>query len=254
MARPSEKELAEVRHHFIASHSIREEVTAVDFEKFALAKTRELHRDHDTVIMTGGTGLYIKAFCEGLDEIPAIEPAVREKITGQYEQRGLEWLQEEIRQKDPLFYATGEIRNPHRVLRALEVMESTGKSILEFRKGVKASRPFRVLKTGIDMAKADLHRNIDARVEEMMRRGLAGEVKALMPYRELPALQTVGYAELFDYFDGKTTLDEAVALIRTHTRQYAKRQLTWFRKDPDIAWFSPGTTDAIISWAGAAGS
>lgn len=253
VARPSEEELQQVKHHFIASHpiaigSIREEVTAASFEEYALQKTHELFQQHDVVVMVGGTGLYIKAFCEGLDKIPAIDPAVREAITKQYEEKGLEWLQQQVNAKDPAFYASGEIQNPQRMMRALEVMESTGQSILSFRSGTKAKREFNIIRIGLELPKEELHRNIHARVDKMMEAGLLAEVKNLTAYKHLNALQTVGYAELFEYLDGKATLEEAVERIKTNTRQYAKRQLTWFRKDKEIKWFSPSTVSQIIDW------
>lgn len=241
VARPSDEELARVRHYFIASHSITDEVTAAGFEKFALDKTNELFKEHDTVIMTGGTGLYIKAFCEGLDDIPTIKEDVRRRITENYEDNGLEWLQQEIKQKDPEFFAVGEIKNPRRLMRALEVIESTGISILQFRKGNKVSRPFEIIKWGLSIPKEQLHHNIHTRVDNMISRGLVGEVSSLLPFRHLNALQTVGYTEIFEHLDGRLTLEEAVAAIKTNTRQYAKRQLTWFRKDKGIEWMGQGS-------------
>jgi tRNA dimethylallyltransferase len=239
VARPSIQELQQVKHHFIASHSIREEVTAVMFEQYALQKANELFRDHDTIVMVGGTGLYIKAFCEGLDTIPAVPKEIRDNIIKHYEEKGLDWLQHEVQQKDPAFYKTGEIHNPQRMMRALEVLEATGQSILDFRKGEKAKREFAVKKIGLELPKEVLHQRIHARVDQMMEAGLLEEVKELIPYKHLNALQTVGYKELFDHFDNKLSLPAAIDLIKTNTRQYAKRQLTWFRKDKEISWQSP---------------
>ncbi len=249
VARPSVEELELVPHHFIASYSIHEEVTAVTFEQFALQKVHELFKLHDVVVMEGGTGLYIKAFCEGLDEIPEPRPEVRNRIVDNYQQYGLPWLQNEIKEKDPEFYAAGEILNPQRIMRALEVVESAGKSILSFRKGEKAQRNFNIIKIGIELPREALNRRIDARVDAMMEQGLLEEVKSLLPYRNMNALQTVGYAELFDYLDGKTTLENAVAAIKTHTRQYAKRQVTWFKKDGEIKWFKPDHVKEMLEWA-----
>lgn len=249
VARPSEEELRQVPHHFIASHSIQEEVTAVTFEQFALQKTGELFLTHDVVLMEGGTGLYIKAFCEGLDEIPDTMPEIRSRIIANYEQFGLSWLQQEIKEKDPAFYAAGEVQNPQRMMRALEVTESTGQSVLSFRKGKKAQRDFSVMKIGIELPREELNRRIDARVDIMMEKGLLEEVRSLLPSQHLNALQTVGYTELFDFLKGKTNLEEAVASIRTHTRQYAKRQMTWFKKENPVKWFSPEQVNEIIAWA-----
>jgi tRNA dimethylallyltransferase len=248
VARPSVNELQQVKHHFIASHSIQEEVNAAVFEKFALLKTNELFQKHDVIVMVGGTGLYLKAFNDGLDIIPEIEPAIRQNIISNYGIKGLEWLLHEVKQKDPSFYSTGEIQNPQRMMRALEVMESTGQSIVSFRKGVKAERDFTIIKTGLELPKDELHRNINARTDKMVEAGLLNEVKELVPYKSLNALQTVGYKELFDYFDEKISLTDAVDQVKVNTRQYAKRQMTWFKKDKSINWFHPNDTREIIGW------
>ncbi len=248
VARPTKAELEQVPHHFIASHSIHEEVTAITFEKYALQKVRELFLHHDMVVMVGGTGLYIRAFSEGLDEIPDPKPEVRNRIIANYEHSGIAWLQNEIREKDPAFYALGEIQNPQRMMRALEVMESTGRSVLSFRKGEKAFREFSIIKIGVELPREELNRRIDIRVNSMIEKGLIEEVRSLLPYKNLNALQTVGYAELFGYIEGNRTLEQAVDEIKTHTRQYAKRQMTWFKKDKEITWFAPGDAAGIIEW------
>lgn len=248
VARPSAEELAAVPHHFIASHSIHAEVTAATFEAYALEKAELLFQQHDKVIMVGGTGLYIKAFCEGLDLIPDIDPVIRQQVIHDYETKGLSWLQETLKEKDPLFYTTGEIQNPQRGMRALEVCLSTGRSIVDYRTGRKAVRDFRVIKIGLDLPKETLHSRIHQRVDQMMIDGLEEEVRSLYAYKQLNALQTVGYAELFDFIDGKQTRERAVDAIKTHTRQYAKRQLTWFRKDTDIHWFAPADIQGIHTY------
>lgn len=248
VARPSEEELAEVKHHFIASHSIHEEISAAGFEQYALQKAEELFKQYDTVTMTGGTGLYIKAFCEGLDDIPAIDPAIREQIINTYKEKGLEWLQQETEEKDPEFYKVGEKQNPQRLMRALEVVESTGQSILHFRKGKKTEREFNIIKIGLELPKEQLHERIHTRVEKMIEAGLVDEVKALLPFRQLNALQTVGYAEIFEYLDGTMSLSQAINNIMTNTRQYAKRQMTWFRRDKEITWFQPTDVNKINEW------
>jgi tRNA dimethylallyltransferase len=236
VARPSPEELKTVPHHFIATHSIHDEVTAASFEQYALTKAAELFIRHDVVIMAGGTGLYIKAFCEGLDTIPAIPSPIRDIITRSFEERGLSWLQEQLKEKDPAFYESGEIQNPQRMMRALEVVEYTGQSILSFRKNKKTERAFAIVKVGIDLPKEELHRRIHYRTDQMMEHGLLQEVKDLKPHQHLNALQTVGYKEIFDYLDNRVSLEKAVEDIKTNTRQYAKRQMTWFRKDSDILW------------------
>ena len=248
VARPSIEELSTIPHHFIASHSIHEEVTAVTFEQYALQKATELFRQHDTVVMTGGTGLYIRAFCEGLDNIPAIDPATRERILRAYKEYGMEWLQSSLVEKDPLFAGKGEMQNPQRMMRALEVIEGTGQSILHFQKGGKQKRTFNIIKTGLELPRAVLIERIDQRVEQMIEHGLVEEVKRLLPYRNLNALQTVGYAELFDYLDGNLSLGQAIEKIKIATRQYAKRQMTWFKKDEEVTWFSPTGVTALLQY------
>lgn len=245
VARPSAQELKEVPHHFIASHSVREELTAATFEQFALQKINELFLVNDIVVMVGGTGLYIKAFCEGLDLIPEIDPAIRQEIVRSYEASGINWLQEQLEKKDPLFSQAGEMQNPQRMMRALEVVESTGQSILSFRKGEKVKRDFNIIKIGLELPKAELHSSIHMRVDNMMEAGLLEEVKRLVHFRNLNALQTVGYAEIFEYIDDNISLQKAMEQIKTHTRQYAKRQLTWFKKDKEFTWFHPSQVEKL---------
>ncbi|MBL7752165.1 MAG: tRNA (adenosine(37)-N6)-dimethylallyltransferase MiaA [Chitinophagaceae bacterium] len=230
VARPNPEELAAVPHHFIASHSIHDNLNAAWYEKFALDKVNELFTRHTVVVMVGGTGLYIKAFMEGLDEIPETDPVIRASVIRNYEERGLHWLQEEVKQNDPVFFTQGENQNPHRLMRALEVVRSTGKSILSFRKGEKAQRPFDIKMLVMDLPRPQLYERIDQRVDEMVNAGLEEEARGLYAFRHLSALQTVGYQEWFDYFDGNTSREEAITLIKQHTRNYAKRQGTWFRK------------------------
>ena len=248
VARPSETELQAVPHHFIASHSVNEEITAVGFEQYALEKIEFLFKEHDVVVLVGGTGLYIKAFEEGLDLIPEIDVNVRREIVTNYEKLGISWLQQELKEKDPIFFKEGEMQNPQRMMRALEVINATGQSILSFRKGKKANRDFKIIKIGLTLPNEILHQRIHERVDKMMEQGLLDEVKNLIPYRKRNALQTVGYAELFDYLDGKNELQQAVELIKTHTRQYAKRQMTWFKKDKNIQWFGPNELNAMLTY------
>lgn len=250
VARPSPAELAQIPHHFIATHSIQEEVNAAAFEQYALMKAKELFQKHEVLVMVGGTGLYIKAFCEGLDDMPAIDPVVRENIIHNYETKGLHWLQQEVQAKDPGFYSVGEVQNPQRMMRALEVIESTGQSVLHFRKGGKAKRDFAIIKAGLELPKEQLHQRIHDRVDNMIAAGLVNEVKNLVPYRKVNALQTVGYSEIFDYLDEKISLEQAINDIKTNTRQYAKRQMTWFRRDREITWFNPFNRNEIITYAG----
>ena len=249
VARPSDEELKEIPHHFIASNSIKEDINAAFFEQFALQKTEELFKTHHFIIMVGGTGLYIKAFCEGLDEIPQINEAIRKDIIKDYELQGLAWLQEQVKQKDPQFYNVGEIQNPQRLMRALEVVESTGQSILSFRKNKKKEPPFSIIKIGLELPKEELHKNINSRVDKMLQEGLVEEVRSLQGYRDVNALQTVGYSEIFEHLDGKTSLANAVEEIKKNTRHYAKRQMTWFKKDKEINWVNAKERSEIVSMA-----
>ncbi|MVT09266.1 tRNA (adenosine(37)-N6)-dimethylallyltransferase MiaA [Chitinophaga tropicalis] len=247
-AKPGEQELHTVPHYFINSHSIQEEVNAGIFEKLALQYAHDVWQQHDVVVMCGGTGLYIKAFCEGIDDMPAIPPAIRQELNRLYEDKGITWLQQEVREKDPAFYAVAEIHNPSRLIRALEVLYATGRSITTFRTGKTAERDFRIIKAGITLPKEQLHANIEKRVHQMVADGLLEEVRSVLPYRSHNALQTVGYKEVFDYIDGSLTWEQTVEQIIIHTRQYAKRQLTWFRKDPDIRWFHPSDTQGVLDY------
>ena len=245
VARPSPEELSEVKHHFIANHSIHQKVTAAIFEEYALSRSEEIFKERDVLIVTGGTGLYIKAFCEGMDEIPNVSSVIRQEIQSHYKQNGLSWLQEETQKLDPVFYEIGEIKNPQRLMRALEVFKSTGRSILSFRTGNKAVRPFEIVKIALQLPKEELHNNIDTRVDKMMQADLLDEVRSLVPFQHLNALQTVGYKEIFDYLNGETDLAQAVHLIKRNTKQYAKRQMTWFRKDLEYHWVNPDPLEII---------
>jgi tRNA dimethylallyltransferase len=249
VARPSDEELKEAPHHFIASHSLTKNINAAFFEKYALQKVNELFKNHNIVIMVGGTGLYIKAFCEGLDDIPSIDESIRKKVIENYETNGLTWLKDEVRNKDPEFYKVGEVQNPQRMMRALEVIESTGQSILSFRKSEKVKRDFRIIKIGLELPKEELHVNINLRVDKMINDGLVEEVRSLNGYRDVNALQTVGYSEVFDHLDGKMPLETAIEEIKKNTRQYAKRQMTWFKKDKEINWANAKQRSEIVSMA-----
>ena len=247
VARPTDEELAAVQHHFISSHSINQKLTAATFEEYALNKATELFQKHNVVVMVGGTGLYIKAFAEGMDIIPEVPVAIHNEITFSYKEKGLEWLQEEIKKHDPQFWEKGETKNPQRMMRALEVVKATGKSVFDFRKGEKKQRDFNIIKIALELPKEELHKNINHRVDKMMEDGLLQEVESLLPYQHLNALQTVGYKELFAYFKNEISITEAVEAIKQNTRQYAKRQLTWFRKYKDYTWFAPVAPE-IIGW------
>lgn len=246
VAKPSEAELQAVQHYFINSHSIQDSLSAADFENYALSQLQQLFLTKDVVVMVGGTGLYIKAFVEGLDQIPAVSDAVKEKLSTAFATGGLPWLQAQVREDDPGFFETGEIQNPQRMLRALEVKWTTGKSIQAFRTHQKKQRPFRIIQFGLELPRAVLYKQINQRVLQMVADGLVEEARKLIPFRSLNALQTVGYRELFDCFDGITSLDRAVELIQQNTRHYAKRQMTWFKKDPNMQWVNVGDREKVL--------
>ena len=247
VARPSKDELFAIPHHFVATHSILDEVTAVTFEAYALEKSAELFQRMDLIVVAGGTGLYLKAFCDGLDDIPDVPLEIRDTVVRKYKEGGMSWLREEVKKRDPEFFNEGESQNPQRMMRALEVVEATGRSILQFHKGRKKKRSFNIVKIGIELPKPDLRLRINHRVDKMIEAGLVDEVKGLMQYKHLNALQTVGYIEIIDYLEKKITLEEAIDQIKIHTRQYAKRQMTWFKKDKEMFWFAPDEVDSILS-------
>ena len=239
VAKPSAEELQLVKHYFINSHSIYDTLNAAVFEQYALVKIKQIFKEHDIAVMVGGTGLYIKTFANGIDEVPVIKPEIREQIIADYEWEGLAWLQKEVEKNDPLYFAKGEIKNPQRLMRALEVKLSTGKSIIKFQTQQKQNRDFNIIKIGLEMPREDLNKRINSRVDAMMKEGLLSEVKSLQPYKELNALQTVGYRELFGHLIGDLSLEDAIEAIKINTRQYAKRQMTWFKKDEVINWGAP---------------
>ncbi len=239
VAKPSEQELKQVKHHFISSHSIFEEVNAASFEQYALEKVNDIFRRNNVAVVVGGTGLYVKAFCEGIDEVPVIDHTIRQSIIDNYEKEGLEWLQRQVQKNDPAYYSQGEIKNPQRLMRALEVKLSTGRPIMLFQTQKKKKRDFSIIKIGLQLSREQLNERINHRVDVMMQSGLLEEVKRLHPYKKMNALQTVGYRELFAYLDGSVYLSEAIEMIKLNSRQYAKRQMTWFRKDKEIRWCEP---------------
>lgn len=236
VAKPTADELSTVLHHFINSHTIHDEVNAAVYEQYAVQKLNDIFKTNDKAIVVGGTGLYIKALCEGVDVIPSIPSDLRQNIIKQYEQHGLAWLQNEVAVKDSLYYHQGENENPQRLMRALEVVLHTGNSILSYQTKTKKERPFNIIKIGLQLPREILYNRINNRVDMMLKEGLVKEVEVLLPYKHLNALQTVGYAELFDYFNNKISLDRAIELIKQNTRHYAKRQITWFKKDEKINW------------------
>lgn len=248
VAKPEPAELALVPHYFINSHSIQEEVNAAVFEQYALNAAASVFTHSNVAVMCGGTGLYIKAFCEGLDNIPDVPEAIHQQVLNFYQTNGLEGLQQELQAKDPVFWETAEQQNPQRLMRALEVFDATGQSINSFRSGKKENRPFRTIKIGLELDRPLLYERINRRVDIMMEQGLLKEVTSLLPHKNLNAFQTVGYREFFDYLDGKTDLPRAVELLKQNTRHYAKRQLTWFKRDEEMRWFHPADGEGAAAY------
>lgn len=244
-AQPDAEQLQRVEHHFIASHDLKQEFNCGAYETEALAKLEELYRKHDVVVAVGGSGLYIKALCEGMDSLPEAEPELREELAHRLRSEGLASLCAELRQRDPAYYEEVDRNNPARVLRALEVCISTGLPYSSMRTGEKRQRPFNIIKLGIDMERERLYERINRRVDVMMQMGLEQEARAVYHLRELNSLQTVGYREMFDYFDGTISRDEAIELIKRNSRRYAKRQMTWFRRDEDIKWVDTANKQII---------
>ena len=250
VAKPSAEELNRVKHYFINSHSIFENVTAQTFEEYSLHAVQEIFRHSKYAVMVGGTGLYIKAFCEGLDAIPGFDETIRKEIIEAYSKYGLGWLQNEVKEKDFLFWKTGEQQNPQRLMRALEVFLTTGQSITRFQTKTKRKRAFEIIKIGLNIPKEQLHYNINTRVDKMVENGLIQEVESLTPYKDRNALQTVGYKEMFEYLEGHLSLVNAIDGIKINTRQYAKRQMTWFRKDKSICWIEAAHLPLLMSFLG----
>mgnify|MGYP001809679632 FL=1 len=238
VARPSQAELAAVHHYFIADHSVEANINAGYFEQFAIEKSEAVFAKNNQLVMVGGTGLYIRAFCEGIDPMPTIYPWIREFVVANYKLKGLIWLQAELKHKDPAFWKVAEKANPQRLMRALEVFYTTGDSILQYRTAEKKQRPFNMVKIGLEMPMDLLTNRINERVDQMIQNGLIEEAQSVLQYRNKPALQTVGYKEIFDYLDGTISKEDAVMKIKQHTRQYAKRQMTWFKKDPEFKWIN----------------
>ena len=239
VAKPTAAELNSVPHHFIDTHSIHDVVNAATFEQYALDKISAIFAQSPFAVVAGGTGLYLRAFAAGMDPIPPVDEAVRMAVMAGYAGEGINWLQQVLTDEDPLYADQGEMQNPQRMMRALEVVRATGRSILHWQTRKTAERPFRIIRIGLDLPRPYLYQRINQRVEGMLKAGLENEVEALRPHLHLNALQTVGYREWGPYFDGLISREEVKLQIQQNTRHYAKRQLTWFRKEPGIQWVSP---------------
>lgn len=248
VAKPAPEQLQSVKHYFINSNSIHEEVNAAVFEQFALTALHEIFQHHPVAVVVGGTGLYIKALCEGMDAIPVVSPDTRDEIRTMYEKHGLSWLQQQISAHGLLPLHANELQNPQRLMRSLEVMLCTGRSIRSFQTAEKKARDFNITTIALQLPRNELYQNINNRVDKMITLGLADEVNTLLPYKHLNALNTVGYKEMFDFFERKISFEEAVEEIKKNTRHYAKRQMTWFSRDPSIRWIAPGSPSDTIQY------
>jgi tRNA dimethylallyltransferase len=246
-AKPTTAELTEVKHHFIDSHSIHDQYDAARFGEEALTLINDLFKKYDHLIVCGGSGLYVKALLEGFDDIPEIPEGVRDDLQKHFEQSGLEWLQQKMLALDPEHYHRIDNQNPVRLMRALEVRIATGNSISTFQGNAKRVLPFQVVKIGLELERDILYKRIDDRMDAMITGGLFEEAQSFYPFKHLNALQTVGYQEIFDYLDKKYDKDEAVRLLKRNTRHYAKRQLTWFKRDAEIKWLSPERLNDIVA-------
>ena len=245
-AKPSPEELNAVRHHFIDSHSVHEAYDAAQYGRDALKLISQLFETHDRLILCGGSGLYIKAVCEGFDDIPEVSPDIRTTLTDEYKKNGVGVLQEKLKKLDPDHFENIDIQNPHRLIRALEVVIGTGVSIASFQKRIKLTHNFSVIKIGLELPRQELYERIDARMDKMILDGLFQEAKQLYEFRSHNALQTVGYQEIFDFIDGKFDRVEAIRLLKQNSRRYAKRQLTWFKRDAEMVWMNPANIAGMI--------
>lgn len=245
---PSPEQLKTVPHYFIHTESVENYYNSWKFEQQALEKIEELHREKNVVVMTGGSMMYIDAVCKGIDDIPTISPEIRMELQNVYEKEGLEAIKQKLKQLDPVFYERVDLNNAKRVLHAVEVCMMAGVPYSSLRTNEKKERGFRIIKIGLLREKEELYERINARVDQMLAEGLEEEALSLFHLSHLNGLNTVGYKEFFDYFSGKTDYEEAVRLIKRNSRRYAKKQMTWFRKDQDIVWFHPEQQKDILAY------
>lgn len=245
-AKPSPDELTRVPHHFINTHSIEQSYDAGAYGRDALMLIHSLFKKYDKLIICGGSGLYLRAALDGFDDMPPIPPGLREQIIAGFESNGLAWLQQEVKEIDPEYFEQVDINNPHRLIRALELFKASGHKPSQLRVSEKRKHDFEIIKIGLELERAELYQRIDARMDAMVEKGLFEEAERFFSQRHLNALQTVGYREIFDFIEGHYDRDEAIRLLKRNTRRYAKRQLTWFKRDPDIHWFMPDQVAVII--------
>jgi tRNA dimethylallyltransferase len=243
---PSEDQLKKIRHHFIRFLSVKDYFSASLFERAVMELLTSLLKENNIAVMTGGSGMYIDAVCNGIDDIPDIDPRARDKYNEKFKREGIESLREDLKLLDPDYYARVDLRNHKRIIRALEIYDTTGRRYSEFLTNKRAERDFNILKIGIKREREYLYERINSRVEEMIKNGLEDEARRLFDLRNLNPLKSVGYREFFDFFEGKVSKEKAIELIKRNSRRYAKRQMTWWSRDKEIVWFSPDKVQDII--------
>ncbi len=247
-AKPTNEELSQIPHHFINNLSVEDNYSVGQYEKEVITFLNNFYKKNNLAILVGGTGLFISAVCKGLDIFPDVSEAIKLQIEEAYKQNGLEFLQKKLESLDPIYFQTVDKNNPVRLMRALSVIQSTGKPFSEFQTGEKVARDFIPIYICLDIPRGVLYNRINHRVDVMVSNGLIEEVQNLLPHKNLQALQTVGYSELFDYFENKTTYEAAIDKIKQHSRNYAKRQITWFKKDAHWKYFSPDEFENIVTY------
>ena len=247
-ARPTEEQMQQIKHYFVGTLGLEDYYSASLFEQQVLELLSQLFQTHDYTLLTGGSMMYIDAVCDGIDDIPTIDDETRALMKQRLAEEGLERLCEDLKRLDPEYYEIVDKQNPRRVVHALEICTMTGQTYTSFRRREKRERPFRIIKIGLNRPREELYARINQRVDQMMADGLLEEVKAMYPKRSLNALNTVGYKELFDYLDGRWSLEEAVERIKGNTRRYARKQLTWYKKEDQIRWFHPDEITTIIDY------
>ncbi len=248
-AAPTPEQLQKATHHLVGTHSIFDYYSAYEYEQEALELTARLFEENNFVILTGGSMMYIDAFCNGIDELPTIDPELRQNLQETYQTDGLESIRRQLKLLDPGFYRQVDLRNPKRVIHALEICLMTGRPYSELRTNTKKVRPFKIIKIGLDMDRTLLHHRINQRVDQMIDEGLEQEARDLYQHKNLNSLNTVGYREFFDFFDGAISREKAIELIKRNSRRYARKQLSWFRRDKEIKWFSPENPEEVFTFA-----
>ena len=247
-AAPTKEEQERVKHYFIGTHQLTDYYSAAQYEIDVLRLTEELFGIHDSLLLTGGSMMYIDAVCKGIDDIPTVDDVTRRTLLERYEVEGLEPLVNELRLLDPEYYRIVDLKNPKRVIHALEICYMTGKTYTSFRTRTTKERPFRIIKIGLRREREELYSRINRRVDQMVSDGLVEEARRVYPYRHLNSLNTVGYKELFAHFDGDCTLEFAIEKIKQNSRIYSRKQMTWFRRDEEIRWFHPDEVEEILRY------